>query len=116
MGYYTYYNLDAYENGARVTEEREKEICTVAAEVIDYLTFDHFNAVSYDAMKWYDHDEDLLELSKRFPTVTFELSGEGEDRDDNWIAYYKNGEMEVVHGRIVYDAPCRDFAREVARF
>lgn len=61
-------------------------------------------------MKWYDHDEDMLALSKAFPNIVFVLTGEGEDRDDNWISYYKNGQIEVCHGRIVYDEPRSVFA------
>ena len=113
MGYYTLYNLDAYEHGTRVTEEREEEICAFArecSEITEYMDIIHFDELSYDSMKWYSHDEDILELSKNFPSVIFELSGEGEDRDDNWISYYHNGEMETLHGHIVYDQPQTEFA------
>lgn len=112
------YNLDAYEHGARVVEEREEEICTFAREckeITDYMDIMKFNELSYDSMKWYSHDRDILELSKHFPSVIFELSGEGEDHDDNWITYYHNGEMETLHGRIVYDQPESSFAKEIYR-
>ena len=118
MGYYTYYNLDAYEHGARVVEEREEEICAFArecSEITEYMDIMKFDELSYDSMKWYSHDNDILELSKHFPTVIFELSGEGEDRDDNWISYYRNGEKETLYGRIIYDYPGTDFAREIYR-
>ena len=62
-------------------------------------------------MKWYDHDDDLIALSKKFPDVTFVLYGEGEERDDNWITYYKNGDYEYCNGRIVYDRPTKSFAK-----
>lgn len=115
MGYYTYYNLEAYENGAHVTTEREEEICTVASEITG-IAFDHFEDLSWDSMKWYDHEDDMLELSKRFPDVTFVLYGEGEERDDNWVAYYKNGDSEYCGARIVYDRPTKDFAKSCHQY
>lgn len=119
MGYYTYYNIEAYENTASISEEREKEICKFMRENESFDYFYQANAERfydffYESIKWYDHDEDMIEISKAFPTVTFVLYGEGEERDDNWIAYYKNGEMEQVNGTIVYEDPVTAFARSVA--
>jgi hypothetical protein len=44
-------------------------------------------------VKWYEHDDDMLKLSKEFPEVTFILSGEGEESDDMWESKYKDGKM-----------------------
>ena len=116
MGYYTVYELEAYENGKRINKEREREICAFArecSEITSYMDIYKFEELSSDSIKWYSHDQDLLELSKHFPSVIFELTGEGEDHDDNWIAYYCNGKMEYLHGHIVYDEPTSDFAKEI---
>lgn len=115
MGYYTFFNLDAYENYSYVTTEREEEISTVLSEIVD-IAFNNFGGLSYDSLKWYDHDDDMLKLSKMFPDVTFVLYGEGEERDDNWVTYYKNGDSEFCGAQIVYDRPTKDFAKSYHQY
>ena len=41
--------------------------------------------------KWYEHDDDMLNLSAEFPDFVFILDGEGEGKDDVWRSFYKNG-------------------------
>jgi hypothetical protein len=41
--------------------------------------------------QWYEHDVDLVLLSKVYPTALFRLAGWGEDVADYWVAYYQNG-------------------------
>ncbi len=42
-------------------------------------------------MKWYDHEREMIEFSKKHPNLEFILTGEGEERDDVWKKYFKNG-------------------------
>lgn len=113
MGYYSYFELSAYESGSHIDTYKEMEICqflNTSDKISGYLRIKSFSSLRNDSMKWYDHDADMLALSKAFPNIVFVLMGEGEDRDDNWISYYKNGVMEICRGTIVYDKPCLDFA------
>lgn len=57
---------------------------------------------------WYEHDDDMIELSKLFPDALFELYGDGEESDDFWRYYYYRGVMQGGAGEIVY--PPLDFA------
>lgn len=109
MGYYTYYTLQA--NDAKtnlpVNEAMERKICERLFEIskgaiFEDETFDHCLS---DSLKWYRHEEDLVELSKEFPEVTFLLEGEGEDRDDMWRFFVCNGECEIVEAVITYEQP-----------
>lgn len=52
--------------------------------------------------KWYEHEEDMAILSKKFPDVLFTLHGEGEDRDDMWDKHFRNGMMQECCADIVY--------------
>jgi hypothetical protein len=45
----------------------------------------------------------MAEVSKLFPNTVFSLSGEGEDSDDLWRAYFKNGVVKIYQARILYD-------------
>ena len=59
--------------------------------------------ISDDVYKWYDHEEDMITISKEFPQLEFILSGKGEDYDDIWIEYFWNGECCRCMSHIVYD-------------
>lgn len=52
--------------------------------------------------KWYGHEEDLIKVSKEFPTALITVTGYGEDRGDIWQAYVLNGQYERVEAEIVF--------------
>lgn len=121
MGYYTYYTLSAQlanrdPNGKLVLSSIDmlprNEIEKLNAEV---QRLDIFCAGkggdwdSADTFKWYDHDEDMIALSYKFPSVLFTLYGDGEESEDFWYAYYLNGSMQFCPARITYD-PFNEFA------
>ena len=54
-------------------------------------------------MKWYEHQLDMRRFSSKFPNVLFVLSGEGEENDDMWVEYYRNGLMQVARAQITFD-------------
>lgn len=95
MGYNTSYELE-YENCD--DETREQIAATIAADDnLDYgLNSDG------DPCKWYDHEEDMKELSKQFPEVLFTLSGNGEDCPDLWKKYFRNGKIQRAEAEIIY--------------
>lgn len=43
---------------------------------------------------WYEHDDDMMEMSRRYPELTFVLTGAGENPGDEWKKYYKNGKCK----------------------
>lgn len=55
--------------------------------------------------KWDNYDEEMAELSREFPDVTFYLHGAGEEAGDCWTAWYKNG-LSVTHRAEI--APLRE--------
>ena len=67
-------------------ESRARKSCHFCDQAWDYL-------VSEDTMKWYDHDSDMMQLSKQFPDYYILLSGQGEDPEDNWRTVYHNGKI-----------------------
>lgn len=114
MGYTTSYTLHAKANRpltdddvARIDESLDE------LEVLDYaLTegwLDKYNNMiewgACDMVKWYQHEEDMLKISKWFPEFTFCLFGDGESGDDHWAHYFHNGEEELCVAEIVYPSP-----------
>ena len=45
-----------------------------------------------EPIKWYDHVEDMIKLSKVFPETLFILDGWGEELGDLWRELYMDGE------------------------
>lgn len=80
MSYYTDYKLTIKEG-----EVQEELLEKVFKEITDY-DLDDIRDVT-----WRNDFEDMLKLSLKFKDVLFELSGDGEEKEDIWKAYFKNG-------------------------
>lgn len=120
MGYYTHFMLDCYDNRANsfdISFETDlgKALTAALHEINpDYFDYDFsLMTLPYQEWKWYDHDEDMIELSKRFPDYTFILEGEGEENGDLWRNVYHDGQMESLYVKIIYKKPESDFAQIV---
>jgi hypothetical protein len=93
MGYRTYFTLiiDPFPSDEMLREEIGEEIS------LDELYND-----GYDS-KWYDHKDDMIELSKKYPDYLFALDGVGEDSADIWREFYRNG--KTYRWELEYDMP-----------
>lgn len=91
MGYCTYYTLT-------YTDEPQEAIEDAKA------TLDRgYDPFENGEIRWYEHEAEMRELSKQFPEVLFELHGEGEQNDDMWYKYFKNGKMQTCS--VIIDFP-----------
>jgi len=95
MGYYTVYNLviDTDED-----DETDQKVYDYIEKEYD-LHFDN-NGGIYD--KWYDHEEQMMDISEKFPKYVFKLYGYGEDATDIWAKYFQNGEIQNDPVEIIY--------------
>jgi len=102
VGYYTSYNLEIEPKGSKklngVIAWLEKNSETTTG--YNLMSF-YKNDGSADSCKWYGHEEDMKELSTRFPDFLFTLSGEGEESGDIWTKYFLGGKMQVAKAVIV---------------
>lgn len=111
MGYYTRFDMSVYDVNynahdiAKFMLEKSKENEAYYAFEFDLERFfenwDEQCGVacvllleSNDGSKWYEHEEEMRDLSKEFPDVVFKLHGEGEDNEDIWDKYFMNGKMQ----------------------
>jgi len=93
MGYYTDFSLRIVE-GDDYKTNYEEEI----GEASNYGS-----ATFNDSIKWYDHEIDMKAYSKLHPKVLFALEGIGEENEDMWVKYFKNGKMQKVAAKITYE-------------
>jgi hypothetical protein len=106
MGYYTDHTITLKQG--EVAHDKKEEIRKALDEISDGYNFENnsdggeLEITLWDA-KWYSHEEDMRELSKKYPDLVFQIKGEGEESGDLWIEYYKNGKMQEAPAKIVYD-------------
>ena len=96
MGYYTDYKLSV----SAVNEDQEEALEKIFS---DGLGMEEWGEEWFASGKWYDHEEDMKRISLEFPNVLFELYGDGEESDDMWYKYFRNGKMQYCPARIEFD-------------
>ena len=96
MGYCTRFNLSV--------DKKDNDLLTKIIEEDEELSrmFDE-DGESYDEYKWYDHEAEMMYLSKNYPDVLFTLKGEGEEAGDLWFKHFKNGKIQRCPAIITYD-------------
>jgi hypothetical protein len=91
MGYYTEYRLQVIDDNLGFIDH-EKGIS---------------NTVTYDPFmshcQWYECDDHMLEYSVIYPEFTFILNGTGEEPNDRWKSYYKNGKSFTTQAKIIFE-------------
>ena len=99
MGYHTVFNLSLGD----VSKDTKEAVVNALKDkgIIGYAL--DYNLDYYDAVNWYGHDLDMIEVSRLFPDVLFELDGKGEENEDIWITYYKNGKMQHCNAIITFE-------------
>lgn len=117
MGYYTtyYFHCELIGSFEQKLDENFYDLLKVSS-FGDDTTWDRrldnrYAFMDGESVKWYDHDEDMLELSKKWPGVVFILDGDGEDTGDIWRSFYNNGKTYQWRPKI--DRP--KFSDEIAR-
>ena len=114
MGYYTNFSIDIKTAITRaeakdITEAINRAICPLIKSEDDWLfSLDDYSGIEddenatweitpYDAMKWYDWEEDMKEIAKKYPTIEFRVEGSGEDKDDWWVALFKGDRYQIKY-------------------
>lgn len=106
MGYYTNFKLEVLdEYGIDYAEYKTEQDVEKALESIS--GYDVSLGSYTEGIKWYDHEEDLVDISKRFPKNVFRLQGYGEGDGygdvDIWVKFFRNGEYYMERGTIQLD-------------
>lgn len=100
MGYYTDYTLDSYK-ALTITQSLNTE--DVVLNIPDNCDVrDFFGDSELFGVKWYEHIEDIIEVSLLNPNVEFKTSGVGEENGDQWKAVFLNGKYKKVEAKIMF--------------
>lgn len=107
MGYYTDFKIVLgnveQENKEQIIEGLKK----YCPDLVSMLKYEFRENLEYDDIvtengefingKWYNHKEEITELSKHFPNLNITIHGHGEEIGDEWILYVKAGKREKHH-------------------
>ena len=99
MGYSTTYSLDIqFPKNLTDVEKHNLELDIIEKlENSDDLGFGYVLIGIYESSqlwKWYECETEMKEFSKLFKYVIFIIKGEGEQNDEIWYRYFKNGKMK----------------------
>lgn len=98
MGYYTYFSIEARDAS---DADMPKIVDSLRRKgVIGYAVDENLDGL--DAVKWYEEERDMTEVSIEFPHVYFIVNGEGEDREDIWEHHYRNGMFQELYASLVF--------------
>lgn len=95
MGYYTKYELQSEPNIIETDDFKEKFNKVCGDGEYDY--------VLVEDCKWYQHEENMRDVSKLYPYTLFMLDGRGEVHGDIWRKYFFDGKMQFCEATIVFE-------------
>lgn len=125
MGYYTKYEFGWFFLNESIIGKKEKRLKEINLkefmynmDCYEHLLYNHSNKtdqpVDFDLveivspeqkMKWYSHEEDMMNLTGIFPDLVFVLKGEGEDSGDSWIKIFHDGNQSFYQEQRSYKRP-----------
>lgn len=114
MGYYTNFSIDIR---TAITRAEAKDIAAAINQTISpfsktednwLFSLDDYSGIEddekatwelipYDAMRWYDWEEDMKGIAKKYPAIEFRVEGSGEDKDDWWVALFKGDRYQIKY-------------------
>lgn len=99
MGYYTKFELEIETpkmSAAAAVRANE----TLRQEIIANSNYSEL--FDGESIKWYDHEEEMLKISKENPRFLFILKGIGEEAGDIWVKYFKGGKVQKEKAKITF--------------
>ena len=119
MGYLTDFTLKVEKSDSKTKicdivnamAELQKENANIFYLFTDYINHEVKYPLDFDCKafemfchkaKWYEHDLDMADQSKKFPDVIFRLECKGEERDALWEVYYQNGKKAVCEAKVIF--------------
>ncbi len=100
MGYDTKFSLETY----HIPKDKvTTKIKFIEDPDVEDLILLKFGEGLDEPIRWYEHEESMIELSKDNPDIIFKLEGQGDINDDMWIKYFYQGKIQRCEAIITFD-------------
>ena len=99
MGYYTEHNLSLVNDTTQNEFDIIKEFRKSSDNAKHALSEEGY---CENSCKWYNCEKDLKEFSMKYPNIIFLLEGKGEDSEDMWRLYVKEGHSQRCKAEVVF--------------
>lgn len=110
MGYYSNFTITVDKDFDKIKEFISKMPRNKSDYLPDLETY--YDELYILDVKWYNMKTEMKEFSKNFPDVLFTVDVQGEDHEDMWKYYVRNGKGQTCKAHIVYDAFDPDLMEE----
>lgn len=106
MGYYTSHSLEIYDSNLNDTINEETKLLIIYDLRITledaHIGLDENGYTTYP-VKWYDIEEEMCLFSLKYPNIIFEFHCIGDEYDDIYKLYFKNGKYQYSKCHFNYD-------------
>lgn len=99
MGYYSNFELSSEDFKTR--EELEALVFELN-KIIPFTAHSSKDSIYMSEIKWYNWKTDMLKLSLTLKDSLLKVTVDGQEPDDNKVAYFRNGRLKEYEGTIVY--------------
>ena len=110
MGYCTDFVLTADTTIEKIKQVIE-ELNFESMKEFDFYVREDNSIIGILYPYWDEYIEDMADLSLKIPGVLFTLKGYGDDREDIWVLYAKDGKVDYHSVEISYPEPNFDKER-----
>ena len=102
MGYYTDYFIEIIDE-KNENVDFEKIVEDLEQISGEYIESDASRFLDNTNAKWYGWEKDIKTLSLKYPNLLFKINGIGEEYNDIWRAYIKNGKIQFTRAKLIFD-------------
>ena len=103
MGYYTQYALTVMHTETEDPDTLYNNIRQELSDAYGYVgLFGDYEGEFGSDTKWYEHENNVRAISKKYRDTLIVLEGIGEASGDMWRKYFYNGKMQNAPALITY--------------
>jgi hypothetical protein len=100
MAYRTYHTISCETNGQE--HDLTDFLVTDLSEISGY---GEAQFMGQDDAKWYDCEQDMIELSAKHPLTIFRVDGDGDGPNDFWVRWFHGGKLIGLWTAPPFDVP-----------
>ena len=95
MRYNTCFSITVLDNNLNPVSDTISNI--IILKIVTISGYEREQFQYHEPIKWYDHENDLCEISSGSKDLIIKVEGFGDETGDIWIKYFHNGKLQVCN-------------------